>query len=101
LWKNERQIVFYAGVNAHRQNGVAECRIRDLQNLARTMLIHAQQRWPEAVTTNLWPYMANDSLNATTNMQHHQRATPELLFTNTKVSHNPNTGTNLIVQHLY
>jgi hypothetical protein len=65
---------------------VAERIIRELQNLARTMLVHAQQGCPEAVTTNLWPYairMANDSLNATPSMQHHQKATPELLFTNT------------------
>ena len=95
-WKQscakERQTISYAGVNAHHQNGIAERRIRELQNLARTMLIHAQQRWPEAITTNLWPYairMANDALNATPNMQHQQKATPELLFTNTRVSHNP------------
>ena len=46
----------YAGVNAHFQSGVAERRIRELQELARTMLIHAHARWPEAITANLWPY---------------------------------------------
>jgi hypothetical protein len=95
-WKqscaNERQTLTFAGVNAHHQNGMAERRIRELQNLARTMLIHAQQRWPDAITTNLWPYairMANDALNATPNMQHPMKETPELLFTGSKVSHNP------------
>jgi hypothetical protein len=95
-WKqscaNEKQSLSFAGVNAHHQNGVAERRIRELQNLARTMLIHAQHRWPDAITTNLWPYalrMANDALNATPNMQHAMKGTPELLFTNSQVSHNP------------
>jgi hypothetical protein len=47
------QSLTFAGVNAHHQNGVAERRIRELQNLARTMIIHAERRWPEAITPNL------------------------------------------------
>jgi hypothetical protein len=43
-------------VNAHFQNGIAEKRIRDLQEPARNQLLHAKARWPAAVTTNLWPY---------------------------------------------
>ena len=35
---------------------MAERRIRELQESGRTMLIHAQRRWPSTVTTNLWPY---------------------------------------------
>jgi hypothetical protein len=57
------QTISYCGVNAHFQNGVAEKRIRDLQDLARTMMIHARHRWPQAIAANLWPYalkMAND-----------------------------------------
>ncbi len=53
-------------MNAHHQNGKAEKKIRDLQELARTMMIHAKQRWPSAITANLWPYairMANDTSN--------------------------------------
>jgi hypothetical protein len=48
-----RQGLTFAGVNAHHQNGIAERRIKELQNMARTMLIHAQHRWPDAITTNL------------------------------------------------
>jgi hypothetical protein len=60
------QSITYCGVNAHHQNGRAEKKIRDLQDQARTMILHAQQRWPTAVTANLWPYavrMANDISN--------------------------------------
>ena len=57
------QTITYCGAYAHFQNGIAEKRIRDLQDLARTMMIHARHRWPQAIEANLWPYalkMAND-----------------------------------------
>jgi len=43
----------------HNQNGHAEKAIRDLQDAARTMLLHAQRHWPSAITTHLWPYAIN------------------------------------------
>ena len=61
----QRQEISYCGVNAHFQNGVAEKRIRDLQDMTRTALLHASARWPSAMSNCLWPYalrMANDSL---------------------------------------
>ena len=47
------QALTFAGVNAHHQNGLAERRIREIQELARTILIHVANRWPKCVTTNL------------------------------------------------
>jgi hypothetical protein len=41
---------------AHHQNGRAEKKIRNLQDLSRTMILHAKQRWPTAVSANLWHY---------------------------------------------
>ena len=38
----EKQMHSFCGINAHFQNGIAEKRIRDLQDNARTMLLHAQ-----------------------------------------------------------
>ena len=66
--QEDGQTISYCGVNAHHQNGRAEKKIRDLQDLARTMILHAQQRWSTAITVNLWPYavrMANDVTNNT------------------------------------
>jgi transposase InsO family protein len=40
------QTISFCGVNAHWQNGVAERRIRELQENANTMLLHARRRWP-------------------------------------------------------
>jgi hypothetical protein len=48
--------ISYCGVNAHFQNGIAEKRIRDLQERARKQLLHAKAHWPSAIELNLWPY---------------------------------------------
>jgi hypothetical protein len=54
--RDARQKITFCGVGAHHQNGIAEKRIRDLTEHARTMLIHATHRWPRAVNAHLWPY---------------------------------------------
>ena len=67
-----KQTISFCGVNAHFQNGRAEKKIRDLQDLARTQLIHAKHRWPAAVEVALWPYAlrhANDVHNSTVTLK--------------------------------
>ena len=49
------QTLSFCGPNAHHQNGKAENRIKDLTTHARTALLHAAHRWPEAVNAHLWP----------------------------------------------
>jgi hypothetical protein len=64
--EEQGQLLTFCGVNAHFQNGRAERKIRDLQDGARTSLLHAIKMWPEAITINLWPYAmryANDVNN--------------------------------------
>ncbi len=90
--RNKGQALTFAGVNAHHQNGIAERKIRSLQELARTMLLHANNRWPKAVTANLWPYairMANDVLNETPNLKDKSKRTAQQIFSNTNVQVNP------------
>jgi hypothetical protein len=87
------QSLTFAGANAHHQNGIAERRIRILQELARTMLVHGNKRWPKAVTNNLWPYalrIANDVLIETPLMQNKEKLSPHQLFSNTRTQPNPN-----------
>ena len=86
------QRLSFAGVNAHHQNGKAESRIKHIQDMARTMMIYANKRWPEAITTNLWPYaiwMANDSINATPWIKNDGKLPPIQVFAKTAVSENP------------
>ena len=49
------QTITLCGVGAHHQNGIAERRIRDITENARTSLLHAAHRWPKAIAANLWP----------------------------------------------
>ena len=86
------QAMTFAGVNAHHQNGIAERRIREVQDMARTMLIHAAHRWPECITANLWPYairMANEAMNSSPSLQDPKHRSPIQIFTNSKVAINP------------
>lgn len=45
----KNQAMSYSGVGAHHQNGRAEKKIRDIQDLARSSLIYAISKWPEAI----------------------------------------------------
>ena len=86
------QAMTFAGVNAHHQNGVAERRIKELQDMARTMLIHANNRWPQCITANLWPYAvraASEALNNAPSFQHPKRKSPLQLFSKSEVLVNP------------
>ncbi|CAJ1959006.1 unnamed protein product [Cylindrotheca closterium] len=81
----------FAGVNAHHSNGLAERRIRSLQDLARSMLIHQHRRWSMAGTVHLWPYalrMANDAINESPNLKDKQGRSPLQLFSNSQVQLN-------------
>jgi hypothetical protein len=53
-WKDDVETKFqkltFSGVGARHQNGRAEKRIRDLQDEARTSLIHANILWPDAIS---------------------------------------------------
>jgi hypothetical protein len=51
-----RQQLTFCSVNAHFQNGTAECSIRNLSESARKQLLHARAHWPQAVHFALWPY---------------------------------------------
>ena len=86
------QDLTFSGVGAHHQNGMAERRIRLLQELTRTMLIHANKRWPRVITTNLWPCamrLANNVLNETPSLQDKQQRTAHQMFSSAKAHTNP------------
>jgi len=59
-WKQDcneqHQDLTICGVSTHHQNGIAEKRIHDLCEGARTSLLHAMQCWVDVVSSNLWPF---------------------------------------------
>jgi hypothetical protein len=91
--KEAGQTITFCGVNAHFQNAVAERRIRTLQDQARTMLIHAQYRWPKAIDAHLWPYalrVANEVHNSTPSVGREDHKSPFELFAGSEVTPNLN-----------
>ena len=48
------QTISFCGVGAHHQNGVSENIIKQLTLTARTLLLHAQQFWPEYISSMPW-----------------------------------------------
>ncbi|KAI2493485.1 hypothetical protein MHU86_21066 [Fragilaria crotonensis] len=91
--KEAGQTITFCGVNAHFQNAVAERRIRTLQDQARTMLIHAQHRWPKAIDAHLWPYalrVANEVHNSTPTIGREDHKSPFELFARSEVTPNLN-----------
>jgi hypothetical protein len=89
-WRNDvlskGQLLKFCGVGPHHQNGRAEKRIRDIQDLARTSLIYANHRWPDAIDATLCPYAlrhANDLINRTVFPARNE--TPLEIFGKTKV----------------
>jgi len=86
------QGITFAAVGAHHQNGRAERRIRELQESARAMLLHAHRRWPNAITVNLWPYalkMANDTYNDMPSLLDKEARSPMQLFSKSDTDINP------------
>ena len=89
--KNKQQGLSFSGVNAHHQNGYAEWRIRELQELTRAMLVHASRKWKGSITTNLWPYalrMANEVYNNSPCFQLQNKMTPLQRVSGTSVQVN-------------
>jgi len=93
-WKTDEnalsQSICFAGVNAHFQNGRAEKKIRDLQDMAQMQLIHAYRQWLDVICSYLWPYAMRSAcaaLNVATLVK--GSSSPTELFSNVPITPNP------------
>ena len=85
----EGQTLTFCGVNAHWQNGVAEKAIRDIKESARTILLHAIDKWPGAITTYLWPQALRYAATLRNNAPFkHEDRSPLELFTSAEIQPN-------------
>jgi hypothetical protein len=82
------QAITHSGVGGHHHNGVAENAIKNVVRMARTMMIHAVLRWPDAYQKELWPmamshavYLHNHTPSQSSGLS------PEELWTKSKSSH--------------
>ena len=83
------QSITFCGVGAHHQNGVAERRIRDITESARTMLLHAAHRWPKTIISNLWPQALKHAVNVRNALPRAgQKASPLSTFSGTTIEPN-------------
>ena len=86
------KLTTYDELDDHHTNNLAYSRIRDIQDNGRAMMPHAQQKLPEAITDNLWPYAlrhANNAYNTTPLLAHPQELSYLQLFIGTQVQDNP------------
>jgi hypothetical protein len=89
--KDAGQGLTFDGVGAHHQNGIAKRQIRELQELARTMMIHDHRRWSECITAHIWPYTVmneNNVLNEAPILQDKQTRGALQVLSSTKVAIN-------------
>jgi len=54
--QSKGQGIKMSGVSAQFQNGAAESIIKSVVQSARTMMLHANLRWPEVADESLWPH---------------------------------------------
>ncbi len=67
------QRITFCGTNDHHQNGIAERHIRDLRDIARSMLLYAQHHWPKVITPNLWGFALKYASILKQHTIHHKR----------------------------
>ena len=61
-----QKCISHCDVGTHHQNGITENTTKQLTLITHTLLVHAQNYWPEYITTMLWKFAlkaAQDRMN--------------------------------------
>ncbi len=100
--ESQGQKLTFCGVNAHFQNGITERAIRKLSEGTRKQLLHARQRWPQAVSTALWLYALRHAAHLSNVLPTGKDGKSKLeLFSGIKVGSNMRFYTLLVVLCLH
>jgi hypothetical protein len=82
--KNQRQSHKFSGAGAHHQN-YAERNTQSIFNMVRAMLIHFALHWPQASSTDLWPFVVDQAIYIWNHLPDSDtKLSPIELFTHTK-----------------
>jgi hypothetical protein len=82
----QTQTITFCRVNAHFQFGIAERCIHELQDGARTSLIHSKHHWGLAINVQLWPYALRHRNDVIISTQRNCQELSQLeIFSNSKV----------------
>jgi len=82
------QTISFSGAGAQHQNGVAERAIKTISEAARTIMLHAALRWPDAYDSALWPMAMQYAAGIYNEIPRgHGDVTPEELFSLMHSSH--------------
>ena len=65
------QTITFCGVKSHHQNGIAECKIKDITLGSRTLLLHAKHMFPEYISIILSPFAVKCYKDRLNNLVHH------------------------------
>jgi hypothetical protein len=85
VW-NRDQTISFSGVGAKFQNAVAESAVRTVTYMARTMMLHAALRWPEAYSADLWPFAMSYACHVYNNIPRQDTGlSPEEAYVGTKL----------------
>ncbi len=95
--KEKGQGIKMSGVSAQFQNGAAESIIRSVIQSARTMMIHANLRWPEVSDETLWTYALKHAVHLHNVMPQEETGySPLERWTRSKSKHS-----DLVLEHVW
>ena len=80
------QKLTYCGVGTHNQNGIVERHIQELTMATRSLILHAQQIWPEVISTLLWPFAWSAAEYQYNNLRFKNGKSPMQNYTNNTCS---------------